>query len=147
MKLLLGRSQRSAGLMGGKVMFTLDARVDLTDEETALVRKYGLAKQVLYNSEKSKQHLGNAAQALASGGGSSFLKAGIGIAMAALSLNITIESLAKGHHIECKDLDELLATEQAIMDACRSIKVYLDTAVTFDGREVVVDFDTALPAA
>lgn len=132
--------------MGGKVMFTLDARVDLTDEEKALIKKYGLAKEVIYNSEKSKRYLGAAQGALAAGGGG-FLKASIGLAMAALSLNITIESLAKGHHIECKDLDELLATEQAIMEACRNIKVYLDTAVTFDGREVVIDFDEAVPAA
>jgi hypothetical protein len=147
MKLLLGRSQRNAGLMGGKVMFTLDARVDLTDEEKALIKKYGLGKEVIYNSEKSKRHLEATQGALAMPGAGSLLKAGIGLAMAALSLNITIESLTKGHHIECKDLDELLATEQAIMEACRNIKVYLDTAVTFDGREVVIDFDKALPAA
>ena len=31
------------------------------------------------------------------------------------------------------------------MEACRNLKVYLDTAATFDGREFLVDFDTDEP--
>ena len=147
MKLLLGRSQRSTGLMKGKIMFSLDARVDLTAEEAALIKKYGLGKEVIYNSERSKRFIESGQNALAMSGAGALLKSGVNLALAKLSLNITVDSLMKGHHIECKDLDELLAAEEALMEACRNVKVYLDTAVTFDGREVVIDFDEALPAA
>lgn len=67
------------------------------------------------------------------------------MAMAALKLNITIGSLQKGQHVECKSLDELLAAEDAILTACKNLKAFLETAATFDGREVLIDFDTAEP--
>ena len=33
-----------------------------------------------------------------------------------------------------------MAAEAAITEACRNVKAYLETAVTFDGREEVVEF-------
>ncbi|MEY9880424.1 hypothetical protein [Bradyrhizobium sp. USDA 329] len=60
--------------------------------------------------------------------------------MMALSLRVTIETLMSGQHIECKDLDELLGAEAAILSACKNLKAYLETAQTFDGREEVVEF-------
>src|SRR5205085_1993164 len=51
MQLKLKRTQRSAGLMGGKVIFGLDARADLSAEERSLVQKYALGKMVVYDSE------------------------------------------------------------------------------------------------
>ncbi len=57
-----------------------------------------------------------------------------------MNLNITIASLAKGHHIECKDLGELIAAESALCEACKNVKSFLDVAATFDGREIIVAF-------
>jgi hypothetical protein len=68
------------------------------------------------------------------------LKAVGASAMGALTLRVTVSSLIKGQHIACKELDELLGAEAAILDACKSLKAYLDTALTFDGREEVVEF-------
>ena len=53
---------------------------------------------------------------------------------------MTIASLVSGHHIECKDMDEMLGAEGALREGCQNLKGYLDTAVTFDGREEVVQF-------
>jgi hypothetical protein len=36
----------------------------------------------------------------------------------------------------------LLGAEEAIMQACENLKGYLDTAATFDGREVLFDYAT-----
>jgi len=60
--------------------------------------------------------------------------------MMALSLRITIDGLRNGQHIECKELDELLGAEAAILNACKNLKAYLETVQTFDGREEVVEF-------
>jgi hypothetical protein len=60
--------------------------------------------------------------------------------MMALSLNVTVDGLISGQHIECKDLDELLGAESAIIEACQNAKGYLDVASTFDGREQVLEF-------
>jgi hypothetical protein len=61
-------------------------------------------------------------------------------AMASLSLRVTIDSLSTGQHIECKDMDELLGAQAAIIDACKNLKAYLESALTFDGREEVLEF-------
>ena len=66
-------------------------------------------------------------------------------ALAAMRLNVTINSLQQGQHIECKSLDELLGAEEAILEACKNLRTYLETAATFDGREVLVDFSTGEP--
>jgi hypothetical protein len=63
------------------------------------------------------------------------------MAMAKMSLNISIASLGKGHHIECKDLEELLEAEETVRTACKNVTRYLEAAATFDGSEIVIDYD------
>ena len=152
MLLSLRRAQRSGGMMGGKIIFTLNARAELTEEEYALVKRYALGKLVVYDSEARKKHSESAYGHFSNAPGfsSDLAAAGRGLwrnarglasaAMMALSLRVTIESLITGQHIECKDMDELLGAESAIVDACKNIKAYLDTALTFDGREEVLEF-------
>jgi len=131
----------------------LDARADLSPDEQGLVKKYSLGKIVVYDSEARKKHgaaaygqFDNAATTpgygMSSTGRSLWSNArGLAsAAMAALSLRVTVDSLMSGQHIECKDLDELLGAEAAIVDACKNLKAYLETAQTFDGREEVVEF-------
>jgi hypothetical protein len=153
MQLKLKRSQRSGGIMGGKVVFGLDARADLSAEERSLVQKYALSKTVVYDSEARKKHQASAYGHFddaahtpgydPSAAGRSLWRNARGLASAAimaLSLRVTIDSLMSGQHIECKDLDELLGAEEAIRDACGNLKAYLETALTFDGREEVIEF-------
>ena len=140
MQLVLRRSQKSTGLMSKTVTFCLDARVDLTPEESSSVKKYGLGSQVLYNSTAAKGHLDKVTE-YASGGSRGFLSGAVNLAMAKLALNITVNSLTGGQHIECKDLDELLGAEEAIKSACENIRTYINIASTFDGREIVLDLN------
>ncbi|MDA9464488.1 hypothetical protein XH87_07650 [Bradyrhizobium sp. CCBAU 53415] len=147
MQLKLRRSQRTGGVVSSKVFFALDARADLSPEEKGLVSKYGLGKLVVYDSDARKKHQESAYdhfdEASASSVGRSWWKNARGIAsaaMMALSLRITVDGLMSGQHIECKDLDELLGAEAAILNACKSLRAYLDTAQTFDGREEVLEF-------
>lgn len=125
--------------MSKSVIFCLDARVDLSPEETSNVKRYGLGSQVLYNSNTAKQHLDKVAEA--AGGSRGLLSGAVSLAMAKLALSITVNSLTQGHHIECKDLDELLGAEEAIKTACDNIRAYIGVALTFDGREIVFDLD------
>jgi hypothetical protein len=144
MQLKVRRSQREGGVISKNVIFCLDARVDFTAQEQQHITRYKLHNQVIYNSEASARHLAKAdAQRDGSIGGS--LKSLASVAMAAMKLNISIASLQRGQHIECKSLDELLGAEEAIMTACENLRGYLDTAATFDGREILVDFDTSGP--
>jgi len=111
MQLKLKRSQRSGGIMGGKVVFALDARVDLSADERGLVQKYALGKLSVYDSEARKKHAGAAYGHFddaattpgfsASSAGRSLWSGARGLAsaaMMALSLRVTVDSLLSGQH-------------------------------------------------
>jgi hypothetical protein len=147
MQLKLRRSQRDGGLVAKNVIFCLDARAELTHFERDNLSRYKLYDQVIYNSEAAKRQLDKSVAATSEGTATGLLRGVVHLALTALRLNITIRSLERGHHIECKSMDELLAAEEAIMEACRNLKVYLDVAATFDGSEVVVEFATGEPVA
>jgi hypothetical protein len=154
--LKLKRSQRD-GIMG-KVIFILDARMELSLEDAALVKKYRLGDRVVYDSETRKKHAEatkmhaestrEQASLLASpktqalGLGKTLYRvarAGASAAMTALSLRITIESLSKGVHVECKSLEEMHEAENAIVTAAKNLKGYLANATGFDGREELIE--------
>ncbi len=144
--LKLRRSQR-ATMLAGKPVFILDARAELTPELRALVGKYRLGELVVYDSKARKQsteaayaHFGEAAT---SSVGRSLWKNARGLAsaaMMALTLRVTVDKLIAGQHIECKDLDELLGAESAFVEACKNLRTYLDVALSFDGREELLEF-------
>lgn len=140
MQLKLTRSQREAGTFTKSVVFCVDARAQFTPEEASNISKYKLGGQVIYNSEAAKQHL-DASHRQNDGSFSGGLKSLASVAFAAMKLNITINSLQNGQHIECKSLDEVLGAEEALLTACKNVKAYLDTAATFDGRETVIDLN------
>lgn len=145
--LKLRRSQRS-GALGGKPIFVLDARVDVPPDDRDLIAKYRLGGITVYDSKARKQHAetayGHFTEAgMPVGAGRSLWRSARGIAsaaMMALSLRVTINKLISGQHIECKDLDELLGAEAAMVEACKNLRTYLDTARTFDGREELIEF-------
>lgn len=146
MQLKIRRSQRDAGVISNSVVFCLDARAEYSPEERASIQRYKLQRQIVYNSEAAKKHLSKA-DSHQDGSVMGSLKSLGATALAAMRLNISIGSLEKGHHIECKSLDELLGAEDAIMEACQNLRAYLDAASTFDGREVVIDFSGGTPKA
>lgn len=133
MQLDITRSQKKAGMVTKTVVFVLEVQSHLSQEETHLIKEYGLGKDVIYNSEGARKHLDNAA----SGGLMGAMK---GLALASLSLRITIDSLISGHTIECKTLDEVLSAEDAVRDACANMKTYLEVAQKFDGTKESIEF-------
>jgi hypothetical protein len=139
--LKIRRSQKSA-MLGGKPTFVLDARVELAPDDQNLVRKYGLGGTVVYDSKARKARNEEAAgnfQAASGGSAWQALKGVTAMALAALTLRVTVDGLMKGQQIACKELDELLAAEAAIVEACNNLKAYLGAAQTFDGRETLLE--------
>jgi len=145
MHLKLKRGQRAS--MMGKVIFTLDARMDVPAADAELIRKYKLGDDVIYESasrQQSKEATNAHLQAGQSGGTGKALyrlaRAGISATAAALSLKITVNSLMSGHHIECKNMSELIGAETAIIEASTNLRTYIEMAETFDGREELIEF-------
>ena len=135
MRLKISRSQKTGGMISKKVIFILNASADYSNEEQANIKKYALGSQNIYNSEAARRHGANAADQ--SGG---VLKGLASAAMAKIALSVTIDSLSRGHQVECQDLDELLGAEEAIRAACTNLKGYLKVADSFDGQEEVVEY-------
>lgn len=147
MQLKLTRSQRTS--MMGKTVFHLDVRADISEAEQALIRKYKLGKDNIYSSEALKQLATGASKHIDAGNelidssagaaiGSTLKGYALGIA-SRFALKITADDLVKGKAIECKDLAEMLDAEEAVTNACKNLKAYLEMAETFDGRELVVE--------
>jgi hypothetical protein len=118
-------------------VFQLHAIVDVSPEERATIGKYGMGPTIVFASE---QWQNNIATAQETGRGRVGLLRGLAAAAAAgLSLKITVNDLINGKQVECKSLDEMIGTEEAIVSGCQTLKGYLETAATFDGREVLVE--------
>lgn len=122
MKLLLRRSHRP-GLLH-KVIYILDIRAHLSDEERASVAKYGLAGIRLYQrlevAEPGKGLLGMAFR----------------FAFRAANLSLHVRDLVDGKRFECADLIEVLSVEDQIKEAARTFSQLLAAAAGFDGDEV-----------
>ena len=147
MQLRLQRSQRAGGVLGNTVFFCLDVRADYSPEEQGNIRKYKLGGQIIYNSRSATKHLDRASAHLdrtqegdLKNRAAGLARGALSMAMAKMSLNISIASLGRGHHIECKDLEELLEAEDTVRDQCKNVTRYLDVAATFNGSEVVIDY-------
>jgi hypothetical protein len=157
MQLKIKRSQKKS-LMGGSVIFCVDAMVAFAQAEADAINKYKLGSQIIYSSEAAKRHAAaigvprarvdhpdwDRASRVIDGASQSAFGALMNIghaALAAMNLNITISSLSNGQHIECKSLDEVMGAEAALVDACTNLRAYLDVAATFDGTERVVKFE------
>src|SRR5258706_908286 len=148
MQLKLQRSQRAGGIVGSTVLFCLDVRADYSPEERTNIRKYRIGSQAVYTSRSAQKHLDTAGTHLdrtqegtlgtrAAG----LARGALSMAMAKMSLNISIESLGRGHHIECKDLEELLEAEDTVRPSCKNVTRYLEAAATFDGSAILVEYE------
>ncbi len=139
MRLILTRSQRDKGIVSKHALFCLNARVELTEQEGQAVRRYKLGALNIYRSPAAE------AAAKLSAAAPSGYKALMHAVSSRLALNISINNLLSGQYIECKEMDELLAAEEAIGEACANLRRYIDTAATFDGRQVLINYDSEEP--
>jgi hypothetical protein len=112
MKLIVKRDQRAqTGLFGGHkgMSFLLSSRIELTQEEKALISKYKLENHPLtYTTQE----------------GTKIPKD-------------TVSSLMQGITEDMKDITILLNNEEVVKNACKDFKLLLDVMSTFGGEEVI----------
>jgi hypothetical protein len=124
MNLLLRRDQRSSLL--GKVVFQLDVRAEISKEELASIQRYRLGDTILYTQGE-----------LVEGSGRGLLGFASKLAFKALNISVSVNDLAHGKRIECKDIVEMLAVEDQIKEAATTFKHVLNAAVHFGGEEAI----------
>lgn len=130
MKLLLRRDQR-AGLLG-KVVFMLEVRAELTEQERANIKKYKLSDTRLY--EKAQI---TGPGIVGSMGMLGVVRLGAYAAAKAMNITLDVKDLENGKRIECKEITEMLAVEAQVREAAETFKAILDAAAHFGGEEVV----------
>ncbi len=123
MKLLLRRDQRSGML--GKVVFTLAVRADLSSQERSNIAKYKLGETVLYEKNSIADP------------GSGLLGLASRVAFRAMNISVSVNDLADGKKIDCKDIIEMLAVEDQIKIAAQTFAQVLSAAANFGGEEVM----------
>ena len=110
MQLSITRDQ-DKGLLGG-VKFELKARVQLTNEEAELVKKYRVDRESLLIKEAK-------------------------IFGRAFEIKITIGDLTGGQTFKCNDIAEIIETENNVKEACENFKNYIMAMKQFGGEEAI----------
>lgn len=137
MKLLIRRAQK-AGLLG-KQKYTLYVRAQITDAEQEIIRRNGLAGELLLYYERDTQAGGINAMYAKDG-----LIGGLGGLLKFMrDVSLTVQLLVSGTTFTCDNVAQLLDVEEQALQAAKNLKRYLDAAVSFGG-EVAIDIDDAL---
>ena len=125
MKLLLRRDQQTSGLIRTTITFAITVRAELTDLERQNIEKYKLGESILYTRgelvDKGAGLLGLASR----------------MAFHAMNISVSVNDLANGKRVECKDIMEMLAVEEQIKVAAANFKSVLEAAAHFGGDEVI----------
>lgn len=113
MELVISRDQKSqTGLLGGHkgMIFLLSCRVELTQEELELIKKYKAESHPLtFVTDREGNKIPKD----------------------------TVSTLIRGVTEEVKDISVLLNNEEVIKEACQSFKTLLEVMATFGGEEII----------
>lgn len=110
MKLRITRDQ-SKKLMGG-ASFELTAKVDLTDKEAELVKKYKADKEVLMDGV-------------------------VVIFGKSIPVTTTIGNLVSGETFKCSNIGEIIEYEENVIASCKTFKSYISAMEQFGGEEII----------
>jgi len=103
----------------------LDVRADISPQERDSIVRYKFGKAVLYSRDQLVDP------------GKGLLGVASRLAFKAMNISVTVDDLAGGKRIECKDILEMLAVEEQIKDAAQTFKQILEAAAHFGGEEVI----------
>ena len=70
-------------------------------------------------------------------GGSGLLGLASRMYLGSMIKKVIVRELIDGKTIECNDIVEMKGIEGQVMEAAQNLKIILDTAATFGGREVI----------
>ena len=109
MQLKLLRDQKEKGMLGKKVHFILNAKLQFNQEEADAINKYKLSSSILHYDE------GNSA------------------------MTITLASLSQagGQTFDCTNLNDIVEVEEIVREACETAHNHLSVAMTFGGEEII----------
>lgn len=117
MKLIIRRDQADVkGLLGGHkgVNFSLFTQANITDEESALIKRYKVGDQIIASYQRPKK-------------GQSEM----------LEFYLSVNDIVNGRTITMDSIITLLDLEETIKKGCKNLKDLLAVMSTFGGEEIV----------
>jgi len=126
MKLHLRRDQQASGIVRSKITFSLTVRADLSPDEVSNIQRYKLGDTILYTRGE-----------LVEGSGSGLIGLASKVAFKMTNIAVSVNDLANGKRVECKDIMEMLGVEEQIKQAAATFKAVLEAAAHFGGDEVI----------
>lgn len=121
MKLILNKSQQAKGLTGSKIVYTLDIKADLTEDELNNIARYKMANEVLYSDAE-----GDVTESIWKS-----------LKVIATSTVIRVSDLTNGKAIQCDSFMEIMAVQQQVKTACSNLKSLLEAMANFEGEEIL----------
>ena len=118
MKLVIIRDQSST--FTGKATFSIMAKIEVSSEEKANIKKYKMGKILLHTNMDER--------------GSGLLGA---ISRASMEVKFTVDDLVNGKKIEVKDIMEIIELEEIIINVSKTFKQVLEAAASFGGETVI----------
>lgn len=126
MKLIIERSQKSAGMISKKQVFSITVRAEISAIEREAIDKYKLSDEVLYVDGDTPDYNPNSVMSTL-GAVAKNMRVG----------KLVVRNLVDGKTFESDNIADMLGTEEQITNAAKNLKTYLDVATTFGGREVI----------
>lgn len=152
-EVLIQRSQRRS--LFKRVIFIVDARMGVSVEQLELMRKYRLGRTIVFDSARRERQneLARTHFEMAREKASRpiclwreevrgllrrlyyLIRSLVSFLLGFLFVRVTLGKLIKGAHVESKSLETIMAAKHAMERAAGDLKVYLEVAESFDGRE------------
>jgi len=126
MKLRLNKSQKAKGLTR-KIVYSLTAKVELTEEERIYLQKYKLANEIVYAKDRIAPDMNP----------TGFASLARNLSAMAINLRITVNDLVIGRTIVCKDIGEIMDVEATIYKSCNGLKNLLTNCAGFEGEQII----------
>jgi len=117
MKLTIKRDQADMkGVFGGHkgVRFKLYAKVDINEEERALIERYRVRDHILASYERPIKRSSEK-----------------------LEFHLSVNDIINGRTTEMESISTLLDLEDAIKDGCQNQKILLEVMNTFGGEQII----------
>ena len=112
--------------------FSLHVIVDFDADEEAALNKYKFGKTTVYESPK-----GAAATEMFRAIGGSLKRSIATLAAKAMNQLLSVNDLVQGKEITCKDINEMIAAEEQVIDGCNGLARILHVCKHFEGEEII----------
>ena len=103
------REEKMKGMFGKKLSFSLHVHAPLTEEQLFTIRKHSLELHEVYCVEGEPRPGGR----------------------------LSVKGLHEGYELEFETLEEMVSAESEIVDACRSLKAFIDEAQDTNKETVI----------